>query len=237
MQGAEFPVTILKVLFTTKLGAFSKRQKGIILSGSGFGEKSITSTQARAAPVKVGVCIEFSFLFVAIGDLQLVTEVSSKFQMLCGAGTCEPFVWMMGGFAMATESVLSNMDQKDLNFQETVFFSKQRYCANCPIAGAGYLACFQILVQKISDKKVNIETFERVLNQHILPHLLKELNSARGGAVACQCYESIDSSELAQVTSNTLCTIKCQLERGRSASAALGLVPLLYSYLLLQPGQ
>lgn len=105
--------------------------------------------------------MELSFLFIAIGDLQLVTEVSSKFQMLCGAGTWEPFVWLMGGFAMATESLPSNMDQKDHNFKKTLFFSKQRYCANWHIAGAGYLACFQIIVQKMSGKKVNIETFEK----------------------------------------------------------------------------
>lgn len=52
------------------------------------------------------------------------------------------------------------MDQKDHNFQEIVLFSKQRYCANWQTAGAGYLACFQILVQKTSGKRVNIETFE-----------------------------------------------------------------------------
>lgn len=118
--------------------------------------------------------MEFPCLFVAIGDLKLVTKVSSKFQVLCGAGIWEPFVWMMGGFAMATESLPFNMDQKDHNCQETVFFSKQRYCANWHTAGAACLACFQILVQKISGTRVNIETFERVLKQHILP-LLKEL--------------------------------------------------------------
>lgn len=62
--------------------------------------------------------MRFSFLFVATRDLQLVTEVSSKFQMLYGAGTWESFVCMMGGFAMATETLPSNMDQKDHNFQE-----------------------------------------------------------------------------------------------------------------------
>lgn len=64
---------------------------------------------------------------------------------------------------MATESLPSNMDQKDHNFQEIVFFSKQRDCANWHTAGAAYLASFQILIQKISGTRVSIETFERAL--------------------------------------------------------------------------
>lgn len=62
-------------------------------------------------------------------------------------------------------------------------------------------------------KKVNLETFERIFKEHILPHLFKELNSATGAAVAYQYgSESIDYSEPAQVSPNILCTIKCHTE-------------------------
>lgn len=93
MQGAGVSNTtgLKDPVHNYNLGFLSKGQKGIILSTSGLGKKSIALPEARAAPAKMG----FGTGFGCVSSLyQLVTGVSSAFTTPCGAGTRWPFVWV-----------------------------------------------------------------------------------------------------------------------------------------------
>lgn len=85
MQGAGVSNTtgLRDPVHNYNLGFLSKGQKGIILSRSGLGKKSITLLEARAAPAKTG----FGTAFWCLQPFPACQGVSSAFTAPRGAGT------------------------------------------------------------------------------------------------------------------------------------------------------